>query len=599
MLKPAIISLLFCFNFLMLNAQTNEMDRKVTLEYRNVQLGDVLADISSTYDVYFAYSNDYIPLDERISLRVRRKPLSEALDVLFDGLPVDYTSIGNQIVLKRSNSVRQINQNEVPGTPQDGNFYGMGGSAEPAEEFTVSTEKVELLDPIERESVPLMARPYDWSEQDSSIFHAPLLEPQLVENEPSIKAQVSLVPSIGTNGLSSDEKTNNISFNVISGRNGGVDGVEVGIMTNHVENDVKGVQIAGLVNTVGGNVGQSKISSKEGKNLPGVQAAGLVNVANDVNAVQFAGLVNVTKGRFDGVQIAGLVNTVGEDIGTSRRDSLNAKYSPAVQVAGLVNTGYNVNAVQVSGLVNVSKGRFSGVQIAGIGNNVSNDGNGVQLAGLYNVSNGDGNTQVAGLFNVADDIKGSQIGAIFNKARKVDGVQIGLINVCDTTSGGSIGLINIVKKGYNRFELAGSLTLGAQASLKFGSYKFYNIIQGSRKFSGSTWSLGYGIGTAIKTGKQTLLNFELIASHVNENNSLTTQLNLLSQLRTAVEVRLGRRFSLFAGPNFSVMVSDLYDPDTGKYGSSIVPYAMFVNEKFGTIHTDVKMWIGFNAGMRF
>ena len=94
-----------------------------------------------------------------------------------------------------------------------------------------------------------MARPYEWSQQDHEILHAPLLEPQYVEKEPSIKAQVSLVPSLGTNGYKSEEKTNNISFNVISGRNGGVDGVEVGLMTNHVKNDVKGVQVAGLVNT--------------------------------------------------------------------------------------------------------------------------------------------------------------------------------------------------------------------------------------------------------------------------------------------------------------------------------------------------------------
>lgn len=597
MLKPVILSLLFCFGCLMARAQSTAMGRKVTLEYRNVQLGDVLADISRTYDVFFAYSNDYIPLDQRINIKVRKIPLSEALDQLFEGLPVAYTSIGNQIVLKRSETIEQ-KKNEAPVSPNNDNYFGMGGDVENSVPFTASIEGVELLDPINRENIPLMARPYEWSQRDNEIFHAPLLEPQM-EEEPAIKAQVSLVPTIGTNGHKSDEKTNNISFNVISGRNGGVDGVEVGLMTNHVENDVKGVQVAGLVNTVGGDVGESKFTTNDGKNLSGVQAAGLVNVANNVNAVQFGGLVNVTRGRFDGVQIAGLVNSVGDDVGSSRQDTINSKYIPAVQIAGLVNTGDNVNAMQIAGLVNVANGRFSGVQIAGIGNNVSRDANGAQIAGLYNVNKGSGNSQIAGLINVAGDIRGSQISAIFNRAKRVDGVQISLINVCDTTSGGSIGLINIVKKGYNRFELAGSMELGAQGALKFGSYKFYNIIQGSKQFSGPGWSLGYGFGTAVFTGKNTLLNFELMASHVNEDNSWTTELNLLSQFRMTAEVRLARRFSFFAGPVFNAMFSDLYDPDTGRYGSSIVPYTMYENNKNGTNQTDIKMWISFNAGMRF
>jgi len=113
MLKPAFISFLVCLGTV-LQAQTTEMARVVTLEYRNVQLSDVLADISKTYNVYFAYSNDYIPLEQRVNLKVRKTPLSEALDQLFDGLPVEYTSIGNQIVLKRSETIGQINEETPP-----------------------------------------------------------------------------------------------------------------------------------------------------------------------------------------------------------------------------------------------------------------------------------------------------------------------------------------------------------------------------------------------------------------------------------------------------------------------------------------------------
>ena len=54
--------------------------------------------------------------------------------------------------------------------------------------------------------------------------------------------------------------------------------------------------------------------------------------------------------------------------------------------------------------------------------------------------------------------------------------------------------------------------------------------------------------------------------------------------------------SLFAGPVWNIMVSKLYDEETQKYGSHIVPYAFYDKTKNGN---NVKMWIGFNAGIRF
>jgi len=86
----------------------------------------------------------------------------------------------------------------------------MGGKVENKEDFTASIEEVEVLDPIDLENIPLMARPYEWSKQDNEIFHAPLLEPQFVEKDPFIKAQVSLVPSLGTNGYKSEEYSHRV-----------------------------------------------------------------------------------------------------------------------------------------------------------------------------------------------------------------------------------------------------------------------------------------------------------------------------------------------------------------------------------------------------
>ncbi len=52
------------------------------------------------------------------------------------------------------------------------------------------------------------------------------------------------------------------------------------------------------------------------------------------------------------------------------------------------------------------------------------------------------------------ELNGVQLSTIFNYAKKLRGLQIGLINVSDTSAGYSIGLINIVFKGYHKIALS-------------------------------------------------------------------------------------------------------------------------------------------------
>jgi hypothetical protein len=541
--------------------QNVNMDQRVDLNYRNVRLEDALQGISETYDIHFSYSKHYIPIDQRINIKVSQQPLSFTLDELFEETEVVYANIGDQIVLKKGKKPGLIIQKEEIYSPQYGviDYYGKG---EPV--LTASTHPF-----VEVEEMPVLEKynyglPKVFSQQPEEEFDSEkyyVLAPEEAIDFSSATAQVSLVPFIGTNREEAKEKTNNISLNLLGGENGGVDGVEVGGLFNKVERDVKGVQIAGLFNSVGGDVGPSKLIDGKEKRTFGVQIAGLVNTADNVHAVQIGGLWNANDGHFKGVQFGGLFNINGED----------------------------AEGIQVGGLFNINGG----------------DVEGVQVSGLFNINNGEGKVQVAGLTNIAGDIEGTQVSGVFNKARNVEGVQFALINVCDTVSGASIGFLNFVRRGYNQIEVGGSETMHGQLSTRFGSRRFYNILQFGVKFQAdNAYGIGYGIGTTIcqKQSQKWQWNAELVASQINENNQWFDKLNLLTEFRLTAEYKIGNRSSLYFGPTANLMIADILDSETGlprELGSEVPAYFLFDNENNSTNSLDLKGWVGFRAGIRF
>jgi hypothetical protein len=365
-------------------------------------------------------------------------------------------------------------------------------------------------------------------------------------------AQISLLPFLGSNFAQSARMTNRVSVNLLWGRNGGVEGLEIGGLMNSIRNDVNGIQIAGLGNTVGDDVF-------------GTQAAGLFNVARDsMIGVQGAGLFNIT-GQGSAVQGAGLFNIAGHD--------------------------------------------FAGIQMAGLFNIAGKNSRAVQTAGLFNISGGKTRLQISPLFNIAKDVNNGQLSSIINVARRVKGVQIGLINVADTVSGVTIGLLNLVRQGYNQVEISASESFFGNLAFKIGVKPFYNIFylgarisevpnsnnNGEAAIKELTWGLGYGIGTAFNLGKRTLSNLELISIKVNEREGWTRPLHQLHQFRCLFDWRLGRRLSVYMGPTANLLVSSRRDPEQGLGSSELVSMALYDK-------VDAKKrsqgWIGLNAGIR-
>lgn len=533
-------------------ALAQPLGRKVSVQYAGKPLGAVLADISQSYDVRFSYSPDFIPLQHRITLKAENEPLSVVLDDICEQAPVAYAALGGQVLLRPDESRRQLGQLEArkPRVTQTSPIY-----PEPVDpRAQAERERLQrLMSPIggKANTGVIKGGGYHYKELGLGAYRLPETAREGKAKGDMRLAQISLLPYIGTNAFRSNEITNRVSVNVLWGANGGVDGVEVGGLVNSVRNDVHGVQVAGLGSLVGG----------------------------EVKGTQVGGLFNLNKGLTNGVQAAGLANITGE-----------------------------ATAVQAALGANIAQGDFAGVQAAGLFNIAAGEADGLQAAGLFNYSGGTAKTQVASLFNKAGDVKGAQASLLFNAAGKVEGFQFGLVNVSDTISGLPLGLLNIVRRGYNRLEVSANDALFANAGLKLGARSLYNIFHigarwddvpansGARRMS---WGLGYGLGSALRLNQRLLLNIEAVAMHINEQENWTRELNLLNQLRFTLDFHHPeKRASFFAGPVANVLVSRVRDAETGRIGSRVIrpPYSLL--DETGAL-TNTQLWVGLQAGLRF
>ena len=298
----------------------------------------------------------------------------------------------------------------------------------------------------------------------------------------------------------------------------------------------------------------------------------LVGVNDNIEGFELGGVANATRGDVTGFQIAGVANVAKQSL----------------------------FGAQMAGVTNVSRMYSNGAQMAGVVNVAPRGGDLVQVSGVANVAGGHVLTQVAGAYNNARNVEGVQISGFLNVAKRAS-AQIGLINVADS-SDFSLGLLSFVKNGYNSIELGAEDVLHANLNVRLGSHGFYNILHVSSMYDASSWGLGYGIGTAVRTGnKGHFVSFELLSRHVNEDESWTNDLNLLNQFNIFWDLHFGRHFSLSFGPTFNVMVSKLYDEDTQTYGSQLPHYTMFDEtwQYNNNRPVNIKGWLGFHLGARY
>ncbi len=569
-----------------LSAQGGVLSKKVSFEYSNTRIKEALTDLTKRYQIPFSYSTEQVNVRQRITATAVDIPLSMALDRLLENVAIGYMLVGNHIVL-RSDPTKPIGKevgNKQPApkkkTPEpETKPAPVPVSQTPTEEDLSVAPPYDSVLYLETPDVqPLThevsTHPFDqtllnfekWRYDADSWKRRPTAEKRV--------AQVSVLPFIGTNTRQSDDVSNNLSLNVLWGVNGAVNGMEIGGGLNMVKTDMTGFQAAGLGNKVNRNMVGTQfggIFNYAGGTTKGFQAAGVVNFANNAEAAQAAGFANMVRGDMAGIQASGLFNIAG---GNAR----------ALQASGFFNKTGGDAKFQAAGAFNRSRGSSKW-----------------QAAGVFNSSGGNTKLQISGLFNRADDVQVGQFGTLNRAKGNMRGLQIGLINISDTVSGVPIALINIVKRGYNKFEIYGSEILHGNFQLKLGANRFYNIFHvGARVPPGDgsyIWGIGYGIGKVTKMSKRSTLNWELMAMHINENEPWTNTLNSIGQFRWLWNHQLGQNIGFFLGPTANVMISQLRNTETGIIKSPVVPYSL-IDEDLST-DTNLKAWVGVNAGFRF
>jgi len=156
-------------------------------------------------------------------------------------------------------------------------------------------------------------------------------------------AQVSFFYPVGSNGLSTSY-SHNYSFNMLYGANAGVDGFELGGLTNYNKGSVRGAQIAGISN----------------------------NTVGDVSGLQLAGIINGNKGAMQGVQISGIAN-------------FNSDSTQGIQLSTINFSNGNTKGFQL-GVVNYAK-KLKGANL-GIVNVVGDAEEGIPIGLISVVKNG-------------------------------------------------------------------------------------------------------------------------------------------------------------------------------------------------------------------
>lgn len=418
---------------------------------------------------------------------------------------------------------------------------------------------------------------------------------------------------IGTNGRRSEYISNSLSLNLTAGINGGVRGLEAGLIANINNGKVLGLQAAGIANVTQGTVG-------------GVQVAGIANVGEKtVTALQVAGIANVSNGNTSGIILSGITNVSNGDMnGILVGGFANVANGSVRGIATSVfaNVGGDMGGILLSGFANVSNGDMRGITVSGI-SNVSNDGmrgivasgisnvangdlDGIALSGIANVANGVGRgVQVSGIANVTSgNLYGIQLSGLANVVGdELRGIQIGLINVAKRSKGLQLGAINVVEKnGYIADELSTSEVFQAGYAFKSGKPYLYNIVSVGAQLVGPSgsqprWGLGWGLGSKVTMGSRVSVSLDAIWHYVNENQLWTrAHFTSLSTLRLTGGWLIGNRWELFAGPTLNWLVSNRVNDD-GSIGGRVNPFNGTGTNPYANASSQ-QWWVGGIIGFR-
>jgi hypothetical protein len=539
---------LLCLLFLNQALTAQALNKKISITVKDVTLAQVLQKIQQKYAIRFSYLNNSLPQKQLFSAEIRDQPLSEVLDVLLTKTDIGYLEKNGQVILKKGlpkKKPRAATGKPLPtGPDKDSRETAKAPPAAAAVKPPAPEKAAEVPAPG---PAPLVRE------------EKPALVPETTATAPAAPGPAAAAAD------SARRKTLTLTLKKDALKK---------LFPAPAAGDTAAVRPYhfGVIYPLSTNGHQaSRYVNRFSAHLLAGTAAGL-------EGFEFAGIGNVEKKYVKGFQLGGVYNIVASPGSNSGEERA-------------ANREYTLQGWQAAGVLNISAGKSDGGQIAGA-INFARDINGIQIAGLL---------------NKADQINGAQIGGFLNRAQYVKGTQIGFINIADSMAGIPIGLISIVKNnGYRRLELYHADDFGANLTYKIGVPHFYNLLALGAELEGAKrWGYGAGFGAEWTLFKALRLNTDLLSYYVIEDSyenfpdGLFTdyQINLLNKFRLLATLQLARRLALFGGPVYNVFVSEHQDPGETRVGSRLVTNTFYDHTSANGIN--VKMWIGFNAGLRF
>ena len=584
------------------------LQKNISLEVNNQRLDNVLEILSNKGDFYFSYNSSIIKKDSLVSFRASNKTVKEILSLLFN-TTYEFKESGNYIIIRKA-PIRMTLVTQKGVTEE--RIYSVSGyvydeqSGAAINEASIY-EKTILASAMSNEEgffkIKLKSSRSGTAEltvskefyEDTTVKIQPRFDQQL-----SITMMPVELPG-STEVITPEDYLTPDSLKVIGDTS---QSATLPVMTDSIKVQQTGVGRF-LIS------GKQKIQSLNLKNffatrpfqvsvVPGLSTHGQLSsqVVNSfslnifggytagTNGLEIGGLFNIDKKEVKYFQAAGLFNSVGGEV-------------KGFQVAGINNLVQDsVEGMQAAGINNFVTGKMSGFQVAGVYNHVSDSVKGVQIAGVGNFSKEKvSGVQIAGVSNISNrEMNGVQIAGVINYTKKLRGVQIGLINIADTSAGYSIGLINIIIKGYHKLSFSANEIQNFNAAFKTGNSKLYSILQAGLNASDSNkvYSFGYGLGSELSLNRRKILsiNPELSCQYLYLGSWDYT--NLLNRFNLNFNVKLGKYVSLFAGPSYSVYITD---QNFGFSGYRFpVPPSGYNTTKFSN---KVTGWFGWNAGINF
>jgi len=590
--------------FVVSSVAQNILDRRVSINTSHQRLDDVLSIISDKAGFSFSYNSNILKRDSLVSLSVNNKTIRQVLNQLFAG-GYEYKESGNYIILRRTSLQLTTVTKTALAKEKTYTISGYVVNGETGERLSdVSIyETGHLTSTLTDANGNFTLKLKDKYKTTSLAISRDAFEDTMVTIPQKFDLQlvIAIVPTVdevivsSPNSFEVADTTGNASVvadttKIVAGKTvpDEVEKTQMGKFLLSTNQKIRSLNLKKFFtekpfqfSVIPGVSSQGKLSGQVVNNFSFNMFGGYTA---GVNGLEIGGLFNLNKKDVRYVQVAGLFNIAGGSV-------------TGLQIGGLQNTTLkNVQGVQVAGINNYVKGNVSGLQIAGVANISGREMKGLQVAGVANYQNRNvGGFQLAGVGNIAGgQMKGLQVGGVFNYAKKLKGVQFGVINIADTSDGYSIGLINIVLKGYHKLTLSTNEVVEANVAFKTGSRRLYSILSvgmNPRDKEEKLYTFGYGLGTEIGLAKWLSINPELTSQYIYLGT--WKHMNLLNKFHPQLNIKFGKHFSIFGGPSFTVYFSEQPSAIAG-YKFNILP-ASYKSFELGD--PKVRGWFGWNAGI--